>query len=83
MAVVTDKEERPCFGHIDLHPDEPVRVAGQMVQRDALAEIHTLVVERFPVPATVNTPNGSRRVMNILTVTTSDNAPDKPQHQPQ
>lgn len=57
MAVITDEEERPCLGHIDLHPDETVRVARQMVQRDALTEIHRLVVERLPVPATVNTLN--------------------------
>ena len=50
VTVVTNKKERPSLRHIDLHPDEPVRVPRQVVQRDALTEIHRLVVECFPVP---------------------------------
>lgn len=49
MAMVTDEEESPSLGHIDLHPDQTIGVAWQMVQSDPLTEVHTLVIERLPV----------------------------------
>ena len=47
--MVTDEEESAGFGHVDLHPDQTVCVAWEMVQGDALAEVHGLVVEGLPV----------------------------------
>ena len=53
VAMVTDEEESPSFGHVDLHPDQTVCVAWEMVQCDALAEVHGLVIEGLPVSAAV------------------------------
>ena len=49
VAMVTDEEESPSFGHVDLHPDQTVCVAWEMVQCDALAEVHGLVIEGLPI----------------------------------
>ena len=52
--MVTDEEKGPGFGHVDLHPDQTICVAWEMVQGDALAEVHGLVIERLPVSAPVS-----------------------------
>ena len=51
MAVVGDEEVGAHFGHVDLHADQAVGVAGQVVQGDALAEVECSFVEGLPVPA--------------------------------
>lgn len=50
MAMVTDEEESPSLGHVDLHPNQTIGMAWQMVQSDTLTEVHRLVIERLPVP---------------------------------
>jgi hypothetical protein len=49
MAVVADEENRSAVGQVDLHADQTVRVAGQVVQGDALTEIEAAFVEGLPV----------------------------------
>jgi hypothetical protein len=51
VAVITDEEDRSTVGQVDLHADQTVGVAGQVVQSDALAEIEAAFVEGLPVPA--------------------------------
>lgn len=51
MAVIADEENRPTVRQVDLHAHQPVRVPGQVVQGDALAEIEGALVEGLPVPA--------------------------------
>jgi hypothetical protein len=53
MAVVAIKEKRPCLGHVDLHPNQAVCVARQMMQGDALTKVRRLVVEGFPISASL------------------------------
>jgi hypothetical protein len=53
MAVVANKAKRPCLGHVDLHPNQAVCVARQMMQGDALAKVHRLIVEGFPISASL------------------------------
>jgi len=50
VAVITDEEDRAAVRKIDLHSHQSVRVAGEVVQRDALAEIEAAFVEGLPVP---------------------------------
>lgn len=47
--MVTDEEECPVVQEIELHADESIGVARQMMQRDPLAEIHGSFIERLPV----------------------------------
>ena len=49
MGVVADEEPSPRVEHVELHPYQAIRVAGEMVQRDALAKVHGLGVKRLPV----------------------------------
>jgi len=51
VAVVADEEDRSTVWQVDLHADQTVRVAGQVVQGDALAEIEAAFVKGLPVPA--------------------------------
>lgn len=50
MAVVTDEEDRAAVWEVDLHAHQTVRVAWEVVQRDALAEVEAALVESLPVP---------------------------------
>ena len=50
MAVITDEEDRAAVWQVDLHAHQTVRVAREVVQRDALAEIEAALVESLPVP---------------------------------
>jgi hypothetical protein len=50
VAVIADEEDRSTVGQVDLHADQTVGVAGQVVQSDALAEIEAAFVEGLPVP---------------------------------
>jgi len=49
VAVIADEEDRSTVQQIDLHADQTVRVTGQVVQSDALAEIEATFVEGLPV----------------------------------
>lgn len=49
VAVIADEEEGAAVGQVNLHADEAVRVARQVVQRDALAKVNGAFVERLPV----------------------------------
>lgn len=49
VAVVRHEEESATILHVDLHADQAIGMAGQMVEGDALAEVEGLVVECFPV----------------------------------
>jgi len=49
VAVVTDEEDGSTVRQIDLHANQTVGVAGQVVQGDALAEIETTLIEGLPV----------------------------------
>lgn len=53
MAMVTDEEESPSLGHVNLHPNQTISMAGQMMQSDTLTEVHSLIIERLPVPEDV------------------------------
>lgn len=50
MAVITDEEDRAAVWQVDLHAHQTVRVAREVVQRDALAEIEAALVESLPIP---------------------------------
>lgn len=52
MAVIADEEDRSTLWQIDLHSDQAVGVAWEMVKSDTLAEIEATLVERLPVPVT-------------------------------
>ena len=49
VAVIADEEEGAAVAEVELQGDETVRVAGEVVQRDALTEIDGLVGKSFPV----------------------------------
>ena len=49
VAVIADEEDRSTVGQVDLHTDQTVGVAGQVVQGDALAEVEAAFVEGLPV----------------------------------
>ena len=49
MTVITDKQERATIWQIDLHADQAICMAGQVVKRNALAEIEGSLIERLPV----------------------------------
>lgn len=51
MAVVTDKEESTTIRHVDLHTNESISMARQMMQCDSLAEVDGPVVESLPIEA--------------------------------
>lgn len=51
VAMVRDEQERAHFRHVDLHTDETVGVAGQVVKSDALTEVECSFIECLPVPA--------------------------------
>ena len=51
VAVIADEEDGSAIGQVDLHADQTVGVAGQVVQGDALAEIEAAFVKGLPVPA--------------------------------
>jgi hypothetical protein len=50
MAVIADEEDSAAVGKVDLHSYQTVRVAWEVVQRDALAEVEAALVEGLPVP---------------------------------
>jgi hypothetical protein len=50
VAVVADEEDGSAIGQVDLHADQTVGVARQVVQGDALAEIEAAFVKGLPVP---------------------------------
>jgi len=50
MAVVANEEKCSCLGHVDLHPNQTICMTWQVVRGDALAKVHGLVAECFPVP---------------------------------
>ena len=50
MAVIADKEDRAAVWKVDLHAHQPVCVAWEVVQRNALAEVEAALVEGLPVP---------------------------------
>ncbi len=49
VAMVRHEEEGAALLHVDLHADQAIGVAGEMVQGNALAEVEALVVEGLPV----------------------------------
>lgn len=53
MAVVADEEYGAAFGQIDLHSDQAIGVAGQMMESNSLTEIHAALVERLPIPGKI------------------------------
>ena len=53
MAVIADEEDRAAVWQVDLHAHQTVRVAGEVVQGDALAEIEAALVEGLPVSVRV------------------------------
>jgi hypothetical protein len=50
MAVIADEEDRAAVWQVDLHAHQTVRVAREVVQRDALAEVEAALVKSLPVP---------------------------------
>lgn len=50
MTMVTDEKEGACFWHVYLHANQAIGMTWQMVQGDPLTEVHSLVIERLPVP---------------------------------
>ena len=54
MTVIADEEDRAAVWQVDLHAHQTVRVAGEVMQGDALAEIEAALVEGLPVPVQVN-----------------------------
>jgi len=51
VAMITDEKESSAVRHIDLHPNQAISVARQMMQSDALAEVEIPLVEGLPVEA--------------------------------
>lgn len=49
MTVVTDEEECPTIRKVDLHPDQTIGVARQVVECDTLAKFHRTFIECFPI----------------------------------
>ena len=49
VTMITDEQERPSFGHVDLHAYEAVCMSRKMMKRDALAEVHHPLVESLPI----------------------------------
>jgi hypothetical protein len=47
--MIADEEEGASLPHVDLHTDEAIGVAGEVVEGDSLAEIHRAFVKRLPV----------------------------------
>lgn len=56
VAVVADEEEGAAVGKIELHSNQAVRMAWQVVQSDALAEVQCSLVEGLPVSAKSSVP---------------------------
>lgn len=50
MTVIADEEDRAAVREVDLHSHQTVRVAREVVQRDALAKVEAALVESLPVP---------------------------------
>lgn len=50
MAVIADEEDRAAVWQINLHAHQTVRVAWEVVECDALAEVEAALVEGLPVP---------------------------------
>lgn len=50
MAMITDEEEGTCLKHVDLHPNQTIRMPGQVVESDALTKVQALIRKGFPVP---------------------------------
>jgi len=51
VAMITDEEEGATVRHVDLHSNQAIGVAWQVMQCNALAEIKSSVVEGLPVSA--------------------------------
>jgi len=49
VAMIADEEEGAAVWHIDLHTDQAICVSWEVMQRDALTEVHILVGECLPV----------------------------------
>jgi len=49
MTVIANEEEGSAVAQVQLHADQAVGMAGQVVKGDALAEIEGAVVEGLPV----------------------------------
>lgn len=49
MTMIANKEECACVNHVYLHADQAVCMAWQMVQRDALTKVKSLLIKSFPV----------------------------------
>ena len=50
VAVITNEEVSAAIWQIDLHPNQPIGVAWQMMQRDTLAKVERPLIEGFPIP---------------------------------
>lgn len=50
VAVIADEEVSAHVRHVDLHANKAVGVSWEMMQRDALTEIKSSLVEGLPVP---------------------------------
>ena len=50
MAVIANEKNRATVREIDLHAHQTIRVAWEMVQRNALAEVEAAFVKGLPVP---------------------------------
>lgn len=49
VAVVADEQISTAVLQVDLHPDQPVGMTWQVMQRNPLAEIERSLVEGLPV----------------------------------
>lgn len=47
--MIGDENKGAALGHVDLHADQAISVAREVMQRNALAELERAFVKGFPV----------------------------------